>query len=608
VVRAITSVHSHPLKYGCVAVHSNFKISKAAKPQQLRCKQQQDQHAPESSGVVRGLTLWLKTTGGGCKACAMPQCRMSSPCWCYAATCPTAEAGPFPSFKAEAGGSNVSCTSFTHCSIDAVMVSTYLAGARVLRQDPVECVFEFICSSNNHISRIHGMVDRLCRDFGSPLSTTDGENGSVGAPGLAFYAFPTLEQLSEATEEHLRAEGFGYRAKYITGSVAHLRGKPGGGAAWLHALREAPYPDAVASLCELPGVGPKVAACVALFSLDKAQAIPVDTHVWALACRYYTPHLKHKTLNKQIMEQVEAVFVERFGDYAGWAHNTLFIAELASQQEHLPAHLRYGKGSTEPKAKKQKASSSAELDAIVAAAIAAGKAQAALVKMESSAQADVTVGDQADAMVDVKPVVKMDSSDNPQPPTTPGPAGSNGGATGRKRGRRPAKTPSTAVAVAAASATDLGAAEVVLAHSAVPLSNAVESSASAETERASAAEVSGPPSGRAPGGGDPSGVSRAVEATSPRGTAVDVALEAVKLKAEAAANRTGRPSVASVAAAEAAAAAVIAAGMAKAGLAAVKAECAATAAAVVKTEAVTVTTEAEQPLTPPPRVRRRART
>ena len=48
------------------------------------------------------------------------------------------------------------------------------AGARVLRQDPVECVFEFICSSNNHISRIHGMVERLCRDFGSPLSLTDG--------------------------------------------------------------------------------------------------------------------------------------------------------------------------------------------------------------------------------------------------------------------------------------------------------------------------------------------------------------------------------------------------------------------------------------------------
>ncbi len=44
-----------------------------------------------------------------------------------------------------------------------------LPGARVLRQDPVECLFQFICSSNNHISRIHGMVERLCSAYGTPL-------------------------------------------------------------------------------------------------------------------------------------------------------------------------------------------------------------------------------------------------------------------------------------------------------------------------------------------------------------------------------------------------------------------------------------------------------
>jgi hypothetical protein len=41
----------------------------------------------------------------------------------------------------------------------------------------------------------------------------------------------------------------------------------------------------------------------------------------------------------QVMEAVETAFVERFGPYAGWAHNTLFIAELASQQvQRAPAH------------------------------------------------------------------------------------------------------------------------------------------------------------------------------------------------------------------------------------------------------------------------------
>ena len=42
-----------------------------------------------------------------------------------------------------------------------------------------------------------------------------------------------------------------------------------------------------------------MAACICLFALDKHEAIPVDTHVWQVSTRYYTPHLKGKTLNKQ---------------------------------------------------------------------------------------------------------------------------------------------------------------------------------------------------------------------------------------------------------------------------------------------------------------------
>lgn len=119
--------------------------------------------------------------------------------------------------------------------LNCCSVSSNPAGARVLRQDPVECLFEFICSSNNHISRIHGMVERLCRDYGTPLfhscvpqsagldapasvkaegpakKEEQQQQQQAGVPDLAFYAFPTLEQLSAASEAALRAEGFGYR-------------------------------------------------------------------------------------------------------------------------------------------------------------------------------------------------------------------------------------------------------------------------------------------------------------------------------------------------------------------------------------------------------------
>lgn len=73
------------------------------------------------------------------------------------------------------------------------------------------------------------------------------------------------------------------RAKYIVGTVAALRVKPGGGTEWLASLRKVDLQGAICGLSSLPGVGPKVAACVALFSLDQHHAIPVDTHVWQVS-------------------------------------------------------------------------------------------------------------------------------------------------------------------------------------------------------------------------------------------------------------------------------------------------------------------------------------
>ena len=51
----------------------------------------------------------------------------------------------------------------------------------MLRQDPVECLFQFVCSSNNHISRIHGMVERLCRAYGTPLPPVASAAGAADA-------------------------------------------------------------------------------------------------------------------------------------------------------------------------------------------------------------------------------------------------------------------------------------------------------------------------------------------------------------------------------------------------------------------------------------------
>mgnify|MGYP002058641429 FL=1 len=48
-------------------------------------------------------------------------------------------------------------------------VSKALPGMRVLRQDPTECLFSFICSSNNNIGRIGGMLAALRARYGEPI-------------------------------------------------------------------------------------------------------------------------------------------------------------------------------------------------------------------------------------------------------------------------------------------------------------------------------------------------------------------------------------------------------------------------------------------------------
>ena len=73
------------------------------------------------------------------------------------------------------------------------------------------------------------------------------------------------------------------------------------------------------------GVGRKVADCVALFSLDQTGAIPVDTHVWQIACRDFDVNLVNaKSLTPKIYNRVGELFRGRFGMHAGWAHSLLF--------------------------------------------------------------------------------------------------------------------------------------------------------------------------------------------------------------------------------------------------------------------------------------------
>lgn len=197
-------------------------------------------------------------------------------------------------------------------------------GVRMLRQDPTECLFSFICTSNNHISRIQGMVERLCQALGTPLCQLD---------QTSYHDFPTLSVLADSgVEERLRDLGFGYRARFLQQSAKQILDTYG--LQWLDGLRNAPYLEARDALRTLPGVGTKVADCVCLMSLDKCEAVPVDTHVWQIAKRDYKYNAANgqKTLTEKVHRDIGDFFRKLWGPYAGWAHSVLFCADLKKFQ------------------------------------------------------------------------------------------------------------------------------------------------------------------------------------------------------------------------------------------------------------------------------------
>ncbi|XP_030278144.1 N-glycosylase/DNA lyase [Sparus aurata] len=212
-------------------------------------------------------------------------------------------------------------------------IADIFTGVRMLRQDPTECLFSFICTSNNHISRIQGMVERLCQTLGAPLCQLD---------QASYYNFPSLSALADnSVEACLRDLGFGYRARFLQQSAKQILDTHG--LQWLEGLRSAPYLQARDALRTLPGVGTKVADCVCLMSLDKAAAVPIDTHVWQIAKRdyNYTSGTAQKSITDKLHRDIGDFFRKLWGPYAGWAQSVLFCADLKKFQKLKEmSHLR----------------------------------------------------------------------------------------------------------------------------------------------------------------------------------------------------------------------------------------------------------------------------
>lgn len=171
----------------------------------------------------------------------------------------------------------------------------YGKGIRIFKQDFLETTISFVISANNNIPRIQKTLKLLCEKFGD--KKTD------------YYAFPSLYQLEKITEQDFKNLGTGYRAPLLVRLIKQLKTFKPDLTLLTKNLRK--------SLLKLSGVGPKVADCILLFSLNRSDVFPTDTWIK----KVYKQDLGGK---KENAKEISESLAEQFKSDSGIIQQYLF--------------------------------------------------------------------------------------------------------------------------------------------------------------------------------------------------------------------------------------------------------------------------------------------
>jgi N-glycosylase/DNA lyase len=181
----------------------------------------------------------------------------------------------------------------------------FCAGLRIIRQPKWECLATFICSSMKQVAHI--------RQISRALRERYGEKRMIC--GITTYQFPGAQRLAIATEKELRECALGYRAKNLLATARAVASGEGELEKW----SELPDAQLRARLCDLPGVGAKVANCVMLFAYERISAFPID--VWIERVLRQTYFKRNRKVTPRRLADFAAAY---FGGYGGYAQQYLF--------------------------------------------------------------------------------------------------------------------------------------------------------------------------------------------------------------------------------------------------------------------------------------------
>lgn len=184
----------------------------------------------------------------------------------------------------------------------------YGDGIRILNQNLWETIISYIISTNNNIPRIKGIIEKISRKYGNEIE----------AEGKKYYTFPTPKQLAKADVAALRSLGLGFRDIRVYETTQLIFNKK----IDLEKLSEQTTQELKEILQTLPGVGPKVADCILLFStLKRAEVFPIDVWVRRVMNDLYIHNPNEEKVNKK---EIEKLAYEKFGNLAGIAQQYLY--------------------------------------------------------------------------------------------------------------------------------------------------------------------------------------------------------------------------------------------------------------------------------------------
>jgi N-glycosylase/DNA lyase len=175
-------------------------------------------------------------------------------------------------------------------------------GIRILNQNYIEALFWFIISQNNNITRIKGIIERLCSALGE-------QNQFMGE---TYYAFPDIEKMAEQPLSFYKELGLGYRAEYIMRLAEDI--KLGFDFSLLTTLTTNEIKE---TLMGIHGVGRKVCDCVTLFGYHRSDSFPVDTWIEKVYKQDF-----NGTLNDR--QKITEWFLSRFKENSGYYQQYLF--------------------------------------------------------------------------------------------------------------------------------------------------------------------------------------------------------------------------------------------------------------------------------------------